>query len=97
MANPKPTDQDIETLLCEVFREHPGIDFLENFCLIGEAKEKVETRYSRRVIKKYEVHVAVIAALERMLATGRLQAFNVLGRNWMGHSWMWRYEGVTEL
>jgi hypothetical protein len=76
---PKPTDADFEALLCEVFIEHSQFDFVEGFCLTERAKAKVESRFSRRAIRKRDIPPAIYAALERMLASGRIKGFSVLG------------------
>src|ERR1700730_8838884 len=81
IMKPQPTDADIEAVLCEVFIEHPGTDFVENFCLIERAREKVEARFSRRAIRKRDIHPMIIAALERMLSAGRINAFTILSRS----------------
>jgi hypothetical protein len=83
---PRPIAADFEGALRDVFLEHSGMDLVENFCLLDRAKEKIAARFSRRLIRKRDIHPEIIAALKRMLATGQIKAFNVLGRYLMGYT-----------
>jgi hypothetical protein len=78
MPRAKPTDADYETILSEVFIEHSRMDFVEHFCLIERASAKVEARFSRRAIRMRDIHPAIMAALKRLEAAGRIKTFNVL-------------------
>src|ERR1700726_2270717 len=77
---PKPVDADFETALLEVCRQHANKDLVEAIYLFNAACAKIEERFSRRAIKKWDIRPQVSLAVERMVNSGRLREFSVANR-----------------
>jgi hypothetical protein len=77
MPKPKPTDQDFEAAVRKVFAEHSGHDLVDCQFLIEHARNQIEVGFSRRAIRKRDIHPSVVLALQRLEAAGRIRPFTI--------------------
>jgi hypothetical protein len=80
MSKPKPTHEDFDAVVRNVLQEKAFPDFLiEGMFLAGIVEGRIEGAFSRRTIRKQDIRPAVLAAIQRVHATGRIRMFRIWG------------------